>query len=80
MVVDDVGQKDLKNELFRQFLIRSSFGLNGFHQIAFENEEEKVDNFQKWLKYCFILFYFIKMNNASPPPLLKGGGGDNKGG
>ena len=47
-----MGQKDLKNKLFRQFLIRSSFGLNGFHQIAFENEEEKVDNFQKVTKYC----------------------------
>ena len=46
MVVDDVGQKDLKNKLFRQFPIRSSFGLNG------ENEEEKVDNFQKVTKYC----------------------------
>ena len=47
MVGGNTDEKDPRYRLFRQFLIRSSFGLNGFHSIAFENEEKKVDHFQK---------------------------------
>ena len=44
MGIKFLAQNDLRNELFRLFLMRSSLGLKEFAQITFENEEEKVDH------------------------------------